>query len=562
MASQCPPLTLARFLEPSTWALPELLSPHTEEGRSLAGKLGDFDSSLALLHRYRNAMLPIHRLSIDVLHLIFQYLVEEYDSPLNVDFGSNTWNHVAHVSHYWRGVALSSPTLWTQISTRYPQSALACLKRSCDAPITFVIHRRIGTSDELPSEVLSAVLSHVGRLCRVYIPCIMLHNSAGEICEEIAPLLRQPAPMLHTLYVYKISSHEGFQTLPTLFQAATPCLRTLVVCFMRPTLESLAYTQLRKLFIRGRKRDRLMLDTSHLLKILQKCPQLEVLKLFKAGLQASGEDLPRIQLPNLRLVDLARTSASVLVDFVGHIESPKCAMCLSVSPEKCVNTNSYLFGVPNDLEHQHAFRDIKVLHVEFKSDYNSVRLTGATQHAPFEIYASSGEGLDDIPASATHLLRSIAKTFDLASLEEFSIAEGAYSHAFGGLTRSTWVEVLERMPMLQTLHIRSCQDAAFSRGILSALSTPTGVTSRLLCPKLEVLSIADDKHWSSLQCYTLAEERLKRGSPMKRLSLRLPTYEHFEDVEDTDLPVLRKVIESVELDPPNIESPVFPTIAW
>ncbi|OCH93404.1 hypothetical protein OBBRIDRAFT_749631 [Obba rivulosa] len=562
MASQAPALTLARLLDPSSWALPELLGPYTEDARSLADKLEDFDSSLALLHRYRNAVRPIHRLSADVLYLIFHHLVEEYDSPLNVDFGSNAWNFVAHVCHRWRAVALSSPTLWTQISTRYPQAALTCLKRSGDAPFTFVIHRRIEGQLGLPSDVMSAVAQHISRLCRVYIPCIMLKNDQGEICEEVAPLLRLPTPMLHTLYVYKVYSTDEFSSLPTMFQAATPCLRTLVVCFMRPTLDSLAYANLQKLFIRGRKRDRLMLETSHLLKILQRCPQLEILKLFKAGLEASEDELPRIHLPSLRLVDVARSPAGAVIDFISHIEAPKCAMCLSISTEKCAGSNTYLFGVPDDCERQHALRHIKVLHMEFKSDYNSVRLTGATKSAPFEIYASAGDGLDDIPANGQYFLRSIARTFDLSSLEEFSISEAAYSHAFSGLTRSMWTETLEHMPMLQTLHIRSTSDAAFSRGILSALSTPIGLTGKLLCPKLEVLSIADDKHWSSLQCYTLAKDRAERGFPVKSLSLHLATYEHFEDVEDTDLPLLRNVIQSVELSLPNIKSPVFPTIVW
>ena len=67
-----------------------------------------------------------------------------------------------------------------------------------------------------------------------------------------------------------------------------------------------------------------------------------------------------------------------------------------------------------------------------------------------------------------------------------------------------------------------------------------------------------DKTWSSLQCYTLAEERHKRGHPLKRVSMRLPHYASFANPDDTDLPLLRKYVEKVDLEPEDITFPDWP----
>ncbi|KAJ3527213.1 hypothetical protein NM688_g8159 [Phlebia brevispora] len=102
----------------------------------------------------------------------------------------------------------------------------------------------------------------------------------------------------------------------------------------------------------------------------------------------------------------------------------------------------------------------------------------------------------------------------------------------------------------------SSYDEGFSRSILAALSEVHG--EHMLCPLLENLFVVGDKTWSSLQCYTMAEERHRRNHPLKRVSMCLPHYASFANPDDTDLPLLRKYVETVDLEPTDITFPAFP----
>jgi len=172
--------------------------------------------------------------------------------------------------------------------------------------------------------------------------------------------------------------------------------------------------------------------------------------------------------------------------------------------------------------------------------------------------------MGEMSTIAGHLLLNIVRTLDLSFLEEFTISETHYNHAHLGFTRQRWIEIFERMPLLKALHIRldSIYDGGFSRSILSALATPREVTGRLLCPHLTTLTVVNDKTWSSLHCYLLAQERAKHGHPLKKVSMHMPCYENFEDIDDTDLPALRRVIEVVDLDPPTLCEYEIPDISW
>ena len=56
----------------------------------------------------------------------------------------------------------------------------------------------------------------------------------------------------------------------------------------------------------------------------------------------------------------------------------------------------------------------------------------------------------------------------------------------------------------------------------------------------------------------MAEERKKAGHPLKRVAMRLSHYASFHDTDDTDLPMLRRQVETVDLEPEDITFPEFP----
>ena len=162
------------------------------------------------------------------------------------------------------------------------------------------------------------------------------------------------------------------------------------------------------------------------------------------------------------------------------------------------------------------------------------------------------------------MLLSVARTLDLSLVEEFAIAETSFYHPHIGFSKEVWTQVLGRMPLLRTLHIRlqNITDSGFCRAILSALGTADEITGRLTCPGLETVTLVDDKTWSSLQWWRFAKERRDAGHPLRRLSLCLPHYENVEDMASTDLTQFREVVDAVDLDPPDTPHIDFPNAAW
>ncbi|KAI0362407.1 hypothetical protein OH77DRAFT_49909 [Trametes cingulata] len=536
---------------------------------SIADTLDVLDRSLALLKRYRNSLRPVHRLTPDILALVFLELVEHYDRPLSPRFGSISWTYIAHVCYRWRAIALGCAALWTQVSTRYPEAATTCLERSVDAPLSFVIHHQatVNTSQEL----IDRMRPHMSRMRHLYVPWTHMCDEDGNISQLLSSLLDAPAPLLETFYVYRVRADGHCFALPTVFGGNTPRLRVLKLSYCCPQLGRVSFGNLRELYIRGRKRDLISMELSRLLEMLQACPALEVLLTVKAQftstepLEQDGAPLRQIRLDKLRRLDIARCSASVVSMLLSRLIIPNCQLSTDVWLERRSDFR-FLFGVPDDLCEEHPLRDIRKLQVAFCSSSSSVVLDGTTSAHPFRIEGTVPQGSDvgDMPTISGPLLLSIAKTLDLDLLEEFTIAETCFYHPHVGFSRDLWTQVLARMPLLRTLHIRlnNVTDSGFCRVILSALAIADTLTGKLLCPLLETVTIVDDKTWSSLQWYNFAKARKAAGRPLRRLSVRLPHYENVEDMAETDLAELREVVDRVDLDPPEIFNVNFPVAVW
>ncbi|KAI0372924.1 hypothetical protein BV20DRAFT_1014134 [Pilatotrama ljubarskyi] len=568
-AAEKPSLTLAHLLHPEQWDLPEWNGPHSNDPECVAQKLDVLDHSVALLKRYRNSLRPIHRLTPDILALVFLELIEDHDHPLSSQYGAISWTYIAHVCHRWRAIALGCAALWTQLSTRYPEAAITCLERSADAPLSFVIHSRatVGSSKEL----IDRVRPHMNRMRHLYVPWTHMRDADGNISELLSSLLDAPATQLETFYVYRVRADGTCFALPTLFAGDTPRLRVLKLSYCYPQMGSVYLGNLRELYIRGRKRDLISMELSRLLAILEACPALEILVTVKARFvitqppEQAGEPLRQVRLDKLRRLDIARCSASVVSTLLGHLIVPNCQLATSVWLERGIDFR-FLFGVPDNLCAEHPLRDIRKLQVAYCSSASSVTLDGTTSVHPFQIRATIEQGSDvgDMPTMSGPLLLSIAKTLDLELLEEFTIAETSFYHPHVGFSKDLWAQVLARMPLLRTLHIRlqNITDSGFCRVILSALSAADEVTGKLLCPHLETVTLIEDRTWSSLQWYKFAKARKARGHPLRRLSLCLPHYENVEDMAETDLAELREVVDRVDLDPPETLNVEFPVAVW
>lgn len=417
-------------------------------------------------------------------------------------------------------------------------------------------------------KVRDAVLSNFARVRHLYMPSIMLRTDNDDIHPTLVPIIESPAPNLETLFVYKVPTSIDCFPMPHIFKNCTPRLTTLKLCYAIPEPGCISTTNLTHLYIRGKKRAPIKMEIARFLEVLRACPSLEVLRTIKMKVVPCEEELSIVRLEKLQFLDIARCSATVVSDIIRHLVIPPCTMRLSASLERSPNF-VFHFGIPAKLDAEHPLRDIRRLHVKYKSAYNAVVLEGLAgkRHHPFDVNATIGTALSDISdvtSIAGSLLWSISQTLDLTSCEEFIISETHYLHPHTGFSRKTWSDVLRQMPQLKALHVRvqSLGEAGFIRAVISALSRPDEITDKLLCPLLETLTIEEDRTWSALQCYAMAEDRACRGQPIKKISLRLPHYENLEDMDDSDLAILRRVINIVDLDPPEISVPEFPAPNW
>ncbi|KAF9819785.1 hypothetical protein IEO21_01876 [Rhodonia placenta] len=560
-------LSLPHLLHPDSWDLPEWNGPRCEDPYGVVEKLGDLDSSIAMLMRYRNSLRPVHRLTTDVMLLVFANLVEQDDSRTLCSFGygSNPWVTMSHVCHQWRTVVLSCPLLWTRISTRWPNAALTCLERSADAPIALEVC--VDASAEAASRVIGAVLPHATRIQHLFFPSTF---QSADMRALLAPLLGAPMPALHTLQVYKVRMDEDCFPLPDFFGGKTPSLKKLKLRYAIPGIGSVTYSHLTHLLLKGKKSKPITMQLSRLLGILEQCPHLEVLRIAKTTIVASSteekEELSPVSLDHLRLLDIGRSSANMISTLLSHLIMPDCAMRLYVLLEKGADSN-FRFGVPDNLQELRLLQNITRLHVEYSCGNDYVTVQGNSNGNLFEFTVTIPHDSDmgEMQSIAGQFLQTVVNTLDLSTLQEFAISESYHQGVYIGLTKRRWAHAFHRMPLLRTLHVHvhSPTDAGFCRSMLAALATERDAsTGGPLCPRLETLSMMNDKTWSSLHCYLMAKERLEAGHPLKRVSMRQPYYEDLEDVEDTDLPTLRRVVDNVDLEPPTVELLDFPDEKW
>ncbi|KAI0072779.1 hypothetical protein K474DRAFT_1775204 [Panus rudis PR-1116 ss-1] len=557
-------LTLPDLLNPTSWQLPGWQSPSSPSEQSSdqplqAETLDRLDASLALLLRYRNSLRPFSRLSSDILVLIFTELARDSSNPRNNAFGAYPWMGVSQVCYVWRSVALTTPILWTSISTRFRTAALACLERSGEAALSLVVSDR--ADDTKASAVLTAVLPHMHRIRHLHVPCNMLKVNNGTIHQMLEPLLTSEAPLLETFETIKERAMTGWTTLPTLFSGRTPNLTHLKVHYMLPQPTCAMLSKLRVLSFCGRKHSPVPLPVSDFIDLIEHCPLLEFIIAGKTTFSpARDDDKRQVRLDHLKLLQLGRVKASSAADIINRLIIPECSLDLKVWFERYDN-NKFFMGIPlpQDLEPTHHLRDIRKMHVAFMNGYEGIDITCQTANSPFRISGILEQdtlaNLGDMDSISGIVFQSLIKAFDLENLEELAFTEVRNTYRWSAMSKSVWMDTFRRMPKLKTLQVTTDggYDEGYCRSILAALSERDDVTGRLFCPALENLHVWQDKTWSTLRVFMMAKERAESGHPLKRVSMQLSHYTSFNDSAETDLPILRQYVERVDLEPSDLE---------
>ncbi|KAI0310781.1 hypothetical protein OF83DRAFT_1178198 [Amylostereum chailletii] len=219
-------------------------------------------AAICAVNTRRNTLIPIARLSADVLAIIFSFAVinetptwNEKPRPYSPSMGSKLgWIKVSHVSRHWRHTALAYPSLWSIVSfqgsnLRWTHEMLA---RSKAAPLTIIratrplnlktlfnftgtgpIVERVGdfSKDMLERESWDPIVARLAQIehllvgnavkdLLIVIKVISRRAPCLRALDISTPLVEVPGPLGH-------SNHMTMLFPPVLFDNDAPNLRSL-----------------------------------------------------------------------------------------------------------------------------------------------------------------------------------------------------------------------------------------------------------------------------------------------------------------------------------------------
>ncbi|KAJ3512158.1 hypothetical protein NMY22_g15416 [Coprinellus aureogranulatus] len=196
--------------------------------KKVGERISELEEDLLELKEYQNSLCPAALLPAEILTHIFaihrrQHQLED-EGYLNIPKMTLGWILVTHVCRRWRDVAVSCPTLWSELSFWKPAFTHIMLQRSRDAPLSVQFHCKNRPSEEL-QKVFFKVLSQTSRLREVR---LYAADEGPMTFASILALFHNPAPCLETFALSDLSDLP--QELPKSFLGGyAPRLRNLTL---------------------------------------------------------------------------------------------------------------------------------------------------------------------------------------------------------------------------------------------------------------------------------------------------------------------------------------------
>ncbi|KAA1470648.1 hypothetical protein DENSPDRAFT_929008 [Dentipellis sp. KUC8613] len=273
-----------------------------------------------------NSRALISRLPDEVLAIIFSCTPPCDLSPwLPLLPTERTWMYITHVCHRWREVALSFPSLWSNIIFRWPLWTKLMLQRVKMAPLSIdaVFHE---DSKGIIYPNLLSTLEFMPRIRHLTLIGPRWEDEDNDLL--LAALSARPAPQLLTLSLRGAGSF--WLDLPDdIFKGQVPRIKQVAIKWCKFNWTSpLLHNQLTHLTlgpVPSEKRP--VMDT--LLNMLERMPSLQELRLFRV-LPRSGlvevSPLPALARPPLNLSGLKFIEVESIVqdcvDFIRRITFP------------------------------------------------------------------------------------------------------------------------------------------------------------------------------------------------------------------------------------------------
>ncbi|TDL22622.1 hypothetical protein BD410DRAFT_839686 [Rickenella mellea] len=253
------------------------------------------------------------------------------------------WLVVTHICRLWRQVAIECPSLWTSIrlSAARPQEASTFIQRAKSLPLT-VVTSMTSSSTELVS-ITEFMLEHLSRIREVGLLISLPPPLTGELAPDVdlQPIFSRPAPLLETLIIRRPSDLWFVNPEPICLGRNLPMLRSIVVEIQPLEWSSVSLRGLRELQL-----DKIWSGDqptlSSLMAILEVCPALELLSLFRAGPTIDSLPTHCVNLPHLRKLNL-HSDVRQVAALVSRITTPG-TLCWTLN---CCNPRKFVdFTLP------------------------------------------------------------------------------------------------------------------------------------------------------------------------------------------------------------------------
>ncbi|KAI0056491.1 hypothetical protein BV25DRAFT_1995566 [Artomyces pyxidatus] len=295
------------------------------------------------IRRCKNSLLPISKLPLETLVMIFKYIAQGYPPGTGfvyVKYGRKKgfysrlcWIHVTHVCHQWRQAALEHPELWGLVPFNLGRKwTREMLTRAKAAPLIVKLDElcRRSTFRELTK-------AHIPRMASIDI------DINGNFIYALArALATTPTPILEVLQL----SGPGWNGY-TLNLLAAPRLRQLYLqgIWFPWTLTPMA--NLTSVQIYFYAENRLFAERpapipgcENLMAFLEQAPGLEILNLAHC-IPSRSVDTRVVGLPHLKTLGLGGSTPDV-VNLVTHLDVPSSAKvfvachCYDANGEECL----------------------------------------------------------------------------------------------------------------------------------------------------------------------------------------------------------------------------------
>ncbi|TCD71719.1 hypothetical protein EIP91_005485 [Steccherinum ochraceum] len=301
------------------------VSSMLEQRKHIRGQIREHADVIRTLKWKLNTLTYIAYLPAEMLAAIFQWYIVamKLNRGLKVpSLGHYDWVRITHVCHDWREVAMTTPSLWTEILLRDPGSTdrvQQFLERSKQIPLRLQVLR---VTDRWTStlKILATQMDRVEDLAFV-----ASLEQAKRFVDELPP----DAPLLRSLHAFDRTSDEtpratvrNYPLLPFSFSKwNTPALRNLQITNYRIVWTRGAFpSSLTRLSVIGAETVGYS-DVVDALQGLQSLVHLHLTNVFPSGLPHQSRQQKLLSLPNLDGIEL---SGAILptIYFIDHCRFP------------------------------------------------------------------------------------------------------------------------------------------------------------------------------------------------------------------------------------------------